>query len=39
MPTEKLVADDWMAFKPLKRQILLGLEHLDRLVGHILRQV
>ena len=39
MPTEELVADDWMAFKPFQWQILRGLEHLDRLVGHILRQV
>ena len=39
MPTEKLVTDDWMALKPLKRKILRGLEHGDRLVGHIFRQV
>ena len=39
MPTEKLVTDDWMAFKPLKRQILRGLEHVDRFICHILRQV
>ena len=39
MPTKKFVTDDWMALKPLERQILLGLEHLDGLVGHIFRQV
>ena len=39
MKREKLVADDWMAFKPFQWQILRGLEHLDRPVCHILRQV
>ena len=39
MPTKTFVTYDWIALKPLEQQILSGLEHLDRFICHVLRQV